>query len=217
MEQIDLNNTLQKGRLIFKKKFGMVLNIFSFSSLIAFIELVCSLIVTKQNIFENVIAWLIIIPSSILISILKWKFTMRIIRLKTDKSKSENRQIIEQFINKKGFQYKYHNNDFIQTVSKSGILWLRMDLTFLIRNNEIFINLNYYDAHANWPSVFRLTKYIDEIKNASAQHAVYPIRVSVVCEVHHPHQFFVSVDNDSLRKPPLLICQTLGARLRNAR
>jgi len=172
MEQIDLNNTLQKGRLIFKKKFGMVLNIFSFSSLIAFIELVCSLIVTKQNIFENVIAWLIIIPSSILISILKWKFTMRIIRLKTDKSKSENRQIIEQFINKKGFQYKYHNNDFIQTVSKSGIIWLRMDLTFLIRNNEIFINLNYYDAHANWPSVFRLTKYIDEIKNASAQHAV---------------------------------------------
>ena len=141
----------------------MILNIISFAFLLGFIGYITSLLFFGQNVNEWIIFWSIVFVMSLGLSIMKWNYTMRIIRIKTIKSKSENRQIIERFVDENGFQYRFHNNDFIQTVTKSGFLWLRMELNFIIRENEIFINVNYYDAHANWPSFFKVKRFKNEI------------------------------------------------------
>jgi len=71
--------------------------------------------------------------------------------------------IIERFVNDKGFQYRDHNNDFIQTISKYGFLWMKMELNFIIREKFIYLNVNYSDSRANWPSFFRIKRYINEL------------------------------------------------------
>jgi len=172
MEQFDFKMTLLKNRLIYKNKILMILNITSFSLLIAFVELVLSLIILKQIDLENIFVWLTIIITSLVLSILKWNYTMRILNIHTDKSQKENQQIIKKFISKKGFKYQYNNNDYIQTISNSGLLWFKMELNFIIRENEIFINVNYFDSKVSWPSFFRTKKYMTELlkeTNASAQ------------------------------------------------
>lgn len=85
MEQIDFKKTILKGRLIYKNKFLMILNIISFAMLLGFIGFVCSLMILKQNFIDWIIVWsLVIIMISIGLSILKWNFTMRIMKISTD-------------------------------------------------------------------------------------------------------------------------------------
>jgi hypothetical protein len=171
MEQIDFKKSLLKGRLIYKNKILMILNITSFTLLIAFVELVLFLIVLKQNVFENIFVLSTIIITSFGLSVLKWSYSMRIMNIHTGKSQKDNQQIIKRFVNKKGFTFQYNNKDYIQTIKNNGLLWLRMELNFIIQENEIFININYFDSKVNWPSFFRIKKYIGELiqeANASA-------------------------------------------------
>ena len=172
MELIDFKNTSLKSRLIFKKKFDMILNISSFAMLLGFIGFV---MILKQNVIDSIIAWSIVILFSIGLSILKWKFTMRILKINTGKSQKDNLIIMKQFLDSKGFKYQHKSKDFIQTNSKNGLLWFRMESNFIIQDNEIFVNINYFDSKVNWPSFFRIKKYkneLIEITNASAQHTI---------------------------------------------
>jgi hypothetical protein len=162
-ELIDYNKTILKGRLIFKKKFDMILNIASFAMLLGFIGFVFSLMILKQNVIDWIVVWSLVIIISIGLSILKWNCTMRIMKINTGKSQSDNLMIVKKFVNKKGFKYQYKNKDYIQTISNHGLLWFRMELNLLIRENEIFINVNYFDSKVNWPSFFRIKEYCKEL------------------------------------------------------
>lgn len=163
MELIDFKNTIFKSRLIYKKKFDMILNIASFAMLIGFIGFVISLMILKQNVIHWIIAWSLVIIISIGLSILKWNFTMRIKKISTNKSQKENLIIVKQFVDSKGFKYQHKSNDYIQTISNNGLLWFRMESNFIMLDNEIFINVNYFDSKINWPSFLRIKKYCNEL------------------------------------------------------
>jgi hypothetical protein len=163
MEQIDFKNTILKSRLIFKKKFDMILNIASFAMLIGFVGFVISLMILKQNVIDWIIAWSLVIIISIGLSISKWNFSMRIMKISTDKSQKDNLIIVKNFVDSKGFKYRHKSNDYIQTISNNGILWFRMESNFIIQDNEIFLNVNYFDSKINWPSFFRIKKYCNEL------------------------------------------------------
>ena len=176
MELIDYRNTILKERLIFKKKFDMILNIASFAMFIGFIGFVISLMILKQNVIVWIIAWSIVIIISIILSILKWNFTMRILKISTGKSQNDNLIIVKEFVDNKGFKYRHKSKDYIQTISKNGLLWFRMESNFIIQDNEIFININYFDSKVNWPSFYRIKKYINELTertNASTQQSAF--------------------------------------------
>jgi hypothetical protein len=175
MEQIDFKKTIIKGRLIYKNKILMILNIISFTFLLGFIGFVCSLMILKQNSIDWIITWSLVSIISIGLSILKWNFTMRIKKISTNKSQKDNLIIVKQFVDSKGFKYQHKSNDFIQNISNNGLLWFRMESNFIIQDNEIFVNINYFDSKVNWPSFFRIKKYkneLIEITNASAQHTI---------------------------------------------
>lgn len=141
----------------------MILNIASFAMLLGFVGFVISLMILKQNVINWIIAWSLVIIISIGLSILKWHFTMRILKIRTDKSLKDNLIIVKNFVDSKGFKYRQKSNDYIQTISNNGILWFRMESNFIIRDNEIFINVNYFDSKVNWPSFFRIKKYYNEL------------------------------------------------------
>lgn len=142
----------------------MILNILSFSLLISFIGFVLSLFISQTASYERIGVLLAIFILSIALSTMKWNRCMQIKKIFTGKSKTDNRAIIERFIQDKGFIYRHHNADYIQVISKNVFLWLTMEFNFIIRESEIYININYFDARANWPSVFRVKRYINEIK-----------------------------------------------------
>jgi len=176
MEQIDFKKTILRGRLIYKNKILMILNIISFAILLGFIGFVISLMLLKQNVLDWIIVWSLVSIISIGLSILKWNFTMRIMKISTDKSQKDNLIIVKNFVDSKGFKYQYKSNDYIQTFSNNGLLWFRMESNFIIQDNEIFININYFDSKVNWPSFFRIKKYVNELTertNASAQQKLY--------------------------------------------
>jgi peptide methionine sulfoxide reductase MsrB len=77
-------------------------------------------------------------------------------------------------VDSKGFKYQHKSKDYIQTISKNGLLWFRMESNFIIQDKKIFVNINYFDSKVNWPSFFRIKKYINELiekTNASAHRA----------------------------------------------
>lgn len=163
MEHIDLKNTLLKGRLIYIKKVLTILEISSFASIFVFIGFVISLRILDDNKTEWIIVWILVILISTGLSILKWSYTMRIKKICTNKTKKENRQIIERFIKNNGFTYEYHNDNFIQSFRRYGLLWFRMNLCFIIRDKEIYLNVNYNDSKISLPSFFRIKRYINEL------------------------------------------------------
>jgi hypothetical protein len=88
---------------------------------------------------------------------------MRIKKICTNKTKKENRQIIERFIDKKGFEYNCKNDNYIQSTQRYGFLWFRMDLNFIIGEKEIYLNVNYFDSKISLPSFFRPYRYLKEL------------------------------------------------------
>jgi len=182
MDKIDFNKTISSGRLNYKKKLLMILDVFSFALLITFIVYILSLTILKQNLFERTYVLLFVAMTSIGLSMLKWNYSMRIVPLRTEKSKKENRQIIEKFIDSKVLTYRFHNNDFIQTISNDGFLWMKMELNFIIQEKIIYVNINYSDARTIWPSFLRIKNYRNEIikeLNASTQQISIVLRSSV--------------------------------------
>ena len=175
MEQIDSNKTLIKGRLIYKKKHLTILDISSFAAILGFIGFAFSLTFLHKNRIEWIIVWAMVVLLSAGLSILKWNYTMRIKKISTNKTKKENRQLIENYIDNKGFIYRFRNDNHIQCYRRYGILWFKMDLNFIIRDKEIYLNVNYWDSKITLPSFWRINRYIrdlNELKNASAQHII---------------------------------------------
>ena len=170
MDHIDIRKTILKGRLMSNEKvslFMKTLEILSFSLLFSFVGYVLSLTVEYQNTYEKYITFSLIFFISIIISVLKWNYSMRITKIVTGKSKKENRKIIDNLLEKTKFSLKYENAEFIQATSKNVILWLTMEINFIFKNEEIYININFSDSKATWPSFFRTKKYINEILTIS--------------------------------------------------
>ena len=84
-------------------------------------------------------------------------------KIYTGLSKKDNGLLIDRFIQKNNFEYNFYRKDYFQVKSKCVILWLRMELNFINRENEIYLNINYFDAHANWPAIKRAERYLKEI------------------------------------------------------
>ncbi|WP_075591261.1 hypothetical protein [Labilibacter marinus] len=172
MEQVDLNKSLLKSRLIYKNKNFTILDISSFAILLVIIGFVFSLKLFENNLIKFIITLTLVALLSSVLSVLKWNYTMRLEKISTAKTKKENRQIIEKFIEIKGFEYRYHNDNHIQSFRRNRTNWFGMELNFIIKNNEIYFNTYYWDSKFTLPSFRRIKKYIKEInelKNASEQ------------------------------------------------
>ena len=57
--------------------------------------------ILKQNVIDWIIVWSLVAIISIGLSILKWNYTMRIMKINTGKSQSDNLMIVKKFVIKR--------------------------------------------------------------------------------------------------------------------
>jgi len=160
MDQIDLNNTLIKGRLIYKKKFLTILEISSFAAVLGCIGYIFSLMFSLNNGVERPLVWPLIVLMSYGLSVLKWNYTMRVKKIRTNQAKKENRRLIESYIDGKGFECRFRNDNHIQCFGDRGMPGIRMELNFIIRDKEIHLNACYWGAKLTMPSIWRIDEII---------------------------------------------------------
>lgn len=174
MDQIDLNNTLIKGRLIYKKKFLTILEISSFAIVLGCIGYIFPLMFSLNNGVEQALVWLLIILMSYGLSVLKWNYTMRVKKTRTNQTKKENRRLIESYIDGKGFEYGIRNDNHVQSYSNREMLGIRMELNFIIRDKEIHLNACYWGTKFTMPSILRIDEIIRDLNGAQKNSSAKP-------------------------------------------
>jgi hypothetical protein len=166
MGKIDITKSLIKNRLVFKNKIFMILDIISFSSLIAFFGLITTLRFYPNN--PWVVFCTIVIPFSALLSFVKWNRAMTLRNIITNKSKIDNKILINKIIQLEGYKTIANNSNIIIAFKRSSFLWFRIGLNIINQNNKIFINTNYWDARITWPSIYKTNKLITTIEKINA-------------------------------------------------
>ena len=141
MKKIDLEKTILKGRLIFKNQFGKVFDIIFFSFLFTLWIL---FILSLLNIFNNfsklggLSLIIMMFFFSVFLDFIKWNRCTTVKKIYTGLSKKDNGLLIDRFIQRNNFDYKFYRKDYLQVQSKHVILWLKMELNFINKENEIY-------------------------------------------------------------------------------
>jgi hypothetical protein len=162
MVEYNIQESVQQGRLIPTYKINMIGERIAFTMSITFFTLILwlpPLLGFFHDPYLKIGLLLFIVCISFLLSTYKWYRAMRLDKIYTGKDKGDNKKLIKEVIHNRGYNLSINNIDLIQAHD-----WLnRLELNFIIENNEIFLNVNYQFFRSTWPCSKKTKELISEI------------------------------------------------------
>jgi hypothetical protein len=86
------------------------------------------------------------------------KFTI----IKTGLSLDKNKLLMTDFSVKRGFKLKFHDNDYIRSISGLKLNLMKQELTVVFQNDTLLINIVNSTGLVRMPSFFGIKKFVNE-------------------------------------------------------
>ena len=158
MNEYKIQESIQNRRLIPINKVILILDRITSTMLFIFFTLILWLPLLDQchNKYSKVGLFAFIVLMSFLLSTYKWRRAMRLNKIVTGKTKSDNIKLINKTIDKNEYHFSYNSVDYIQALGSLN----RITVNFIISDNEIFLNVNNYFFRTLWPSLKHTKKIL---------------------------------------------------------
>ena len=164
MEDICFDKTYKKNRLIYKTHWIEYYEFFVLSILLILMFFSLYLItILNYNLF-SIILIVFLIFFFIGFAIIKNKKGRQFIELETGLLKESNKIFIVNYIDKKVYNLKFDNENYMRYNSNLKITLLRQELTVIFDDNKILINLVNCSGLIRFPSFIKQQQLINDLK-----------------------------------------------------
>ena len=161
MVEYNIQESVLQSRLIPINKVNLILDRITFTMTIVFFTIFfwLPLLDLFNHPYIKIGFLLTVVILSFLLSTFKWNRAMKLKIIVTPNSESDNKELIKSVILNSGYTIVHNSIDNIQATD----LLKRLELNFIIRKKEIYINTNYYFFRSIWPDSKICNKMINEI------------------------------------------------------
>ena len=163
MEDIYFDKTLKKNRLVYKTHWLEYYEFFVLSILLILLFFSLFLITFSCNNLFSIILIAFIIFILIGFAIFKNKKCRKLIVVDTKFLKEKNKAFIDNYIDKKEYNLKYNNENYMRYNSNLKITLVRQELTVIFEDYKILINLVNCSGLIRFPSFIKLQRLIRDL------------------------------------------------------
>ncbi len=162
MENIDIIETLERNKLIFKSHWLEYYEVFLLSIFLTVLVLIM-IYLTSNDLWSKVIISFIILML-LGFSIYKNRKCRQLVSIETGFIKEKNKSLVIDLLSKKNYKMKFHNENYFRLISNYNFLLMRHELTIIFNENKILFNLFNSTGLVRLPSYLTLNLLIRELK-----------------------------------------------------
>ena len=165
MEDINIQKTITKMRLSYKTHFLEMYEILYSCIILLLIGFIFYLvwISSKDLLSLGIISCIFFLYIGY--AIYKEYKCKQLTELNTKSPIETNESLLSNILDQKGYKIKFHNKDYIRALSKFNYLFCRRELTIILIDNKLYINIVNTTGLVRYPAIVATKRFIKSIEN----------------------------------------------------